>query len=182
VLSGVGGIGKTQLITEYIYTHRSAFTSVLWVTSASQERIQASFEGFTQTLIKDFKNKHRNTKNTIDIDELETPSTDGEASRAVSFVLNWLSRPGNDGWLLVFDSYDNIEEIDIGAFLPSVDVGHVLISTRRPEVGRLGYHLPLDFLSLDDSVALLLKSAQQEVGCDSSRSSMSLTGRQCYWG
>lgn len=183
MLSGIGGIGKTQLTVEYLYTYRSAFTSVLWIESANQERIHASFEHITQTLINNLKNKHRNTRCMSDtLNALGSASTDERASGAISFVLNWLSQPENDGWLLVFDNYDNIEEIDIGAFLPSVDVGHVLISTRRPEIGRLGYHLPLDLLSPDDSVRLLLKSAQRDLSHDSSRSGTSLASKQCYWG
>jgi hypothetical protein len=62
----------------------------------------------------------------------------------VADVLDWLGRPDNVGWLLVFDNVDQdfeqVSEIgayDIWRYLPG-DYGSVLITTRLARVAQLG--------------------------------------------
>src|SRR5262249_52338167 len=42
-ISGLGGIGKTQLAVEYAYRHRSDYTHVFWVRAATTETLIASY-------------------------------------------------------------------------------------------------------------------------------------------
>jgi hypothetical protein len=41
-VSGMGGIGKTQVLLEYVYRHRADYAKILWVNAGSQSRV-ASF-------------------------------------------------------------------------------------------------------------------------------------------
>lgn len=38
-VTGIGGIGKTQLLLEYVHRHRGCFAKVLWIDGASQSRL-----------------------------------------------------------------------------------------------------------------------------------------------
>ena len=42
-ISGLGGVGKTQIAIEYAYRHHAEYQGVLWVNAESRETIIASF-------------------------------------------------------------------------------------------------------------------------------------------
>src|SRR5579883_1483570 len=42
-ISGLGGIGKTQIVIEYADRHRQEYTAVLWVNATTRDTITASF-------------------------------------------------------------------------------------------------------------------------------------------
>jgi len=51
VIHGTGGVGKTQLVREYVYVHAADFTSIIWIDAQSLQATQTSFLGFMQKLI-----------------------------------------------------------------------------------------------------------------------------------
>jgi hypothetical protein len=102
-VSGLGGVGKTQVAVEYAYRHRSDYRDIFWIPSSSQEALLASYMG-----IADF---------------LHLPEGHvQEQSKVVVAVKQWLSM--HSGWLLVFD---NADELDVVTdFLPAGGKGHIL--------------------------------------------------------
>ena len=49
-LSGLGGIGKTQIAVEYAYHYRNEYESVFWVRAVSRETLAADFVALAHLL------------------------------------------------------------------------------------------------------------------------------------
>ena len=49
-ISGLGGIGKTQIALEYAYQYRHDYRSVFWLSAASRETLLAGFMSIAETL------------------------------------------------------------------------------------------------------------------------------------
>jgi hypothetical protein len=49
-ISGLGGIGKTQLVVEYAYRYRSDYTHIFWVHADTQESIMNSYQEIADLL------------------------------------------------------------------------------------------------------------------------------------
>ena len=123
-LSGLGGIGKTQLALEYAYQHRSAYTAVLWVESETQASLTTSFVRIAGFLTL-------------------SEQTEEDQSKIVAAVLRWLHQQKR--WLLVFD---NVEDLAlIKPFLPANDWGAVLLTTRLQALGTLAQRVDLSPLT-----------------------------------
>lgn len=82
----------------------------------------------------------------------------GEAKDRVLSVKSWLSRPENSRWLLVFDNADNLDAVPIHRYLPAVDWGHIIITSRNKAVigGMVMEGHILDRLATEDVTQLLL--------------------------
>ena len=70
----------------------------------------------------------------------------GDVDAVVRDVLDWLSIPGNSGWLVVVDNVDrdyrrqeqDAEAYNVEEYVSEADHGSVLITTRLPHLGQLG--------------------------------------------
>src|SRR5829696_922049 len=110
-ISGLGGIGKTQLATEYAYQYRNDYETVLWAEADSQEILISSLISFAQLLNLQFKDS-------------KDPSD--KRPDAVTAVKNWLA--ANTGWLLIFDNANDLTMAQ--NFLPTRGSGHILFTTQ----------------------------------------------------
>src|SRR5271170_492715 len=110
-LYGMGGVGKTQTALAYVYTKRSYYDSVFWISGVNQA---ALFSGFQQIAAE--------TKCAIG-------TSASNSSEIVKSVLQWLQlRPTS---LLLIDNLDDVSLID--GLLPTIDSkAHTLITTRNP--------------------------------------------------
>lgn len=83
-------------------------------------------------------------------------------------VLRWLALERNRRWLMVFDNVDrdirsddeDAQAYDVMSFLPAVDHGFVLITTRLPSLGVIGTSTEVTRLRLDQA----LENPQQSLG------------------
>lgn len=108
-VSGLGGVGKTQLATEYAYRHASDYELVWWVRSEEPARLASDYAGLAGAL--------------------GLPEKDAtEQSAAIEAVRRWLEQ--NGGWLLVFDNVPGRQ--DVRDYLPQGGTGHVIITSRDP--------------------------------------------------
>jgi len=131
----MGGVGKTQLATEYCYLHADEYDLVYWVVAEEPATIADQFTVLARDLGLD-------------------PAPDTDTLRVQ--VHEELRRV--PGWLLVFDNADTVE--DIRAWLPVGPLpqdfnGHVIVTTRRSGFAALGEVLELDVIDLPAAVALL---------------------------
>jgi tetratricopeptide (TPR) repeat protein len=133
-LSGMAGVGKTQVAVEYAYRHASSYQAVLWMSADSAEALTSSFVALAETLGLSEKQE----ANQLHI---------------IKAVKQWLEH--NVHWLLLID---NLEEVSLlqDIFL-APHTGHILVTTRSRRMGQLAHRLELSPLSHDDGALLLLR-------------------------
>ena len=123
-VTGLGGVGKTQLALEQCYRHLGDFELVQWLRADNALTLAGEMAELAYRL--------------------------GLARRSVTDqsllrqrVLDWLHSSGRR-WLLVFDNADNIEPAELAPWLPKLGRGASLITSRNPNWQRLAPTLRLD--------------------------------------
>jgi tetratricopeptide (TPR) repeat protein len=128
-ISGLGGVGKTQLATEYVYRYSSEYDLVWWVPAEEPAALSAAYGALAQ--------------------ELDMPEKDAaEQSAMVEGVKRHLARRGD--WLLVFDNAPGPEQVQ--NYLPGSTTGHILITSQNPVWGSLARRLSVDPFQRAESV------------------------------
>ena len=136
---GLGGVGKTQLATEYAYRHAGDYDVVWWVRSEEAATLAADYAGLAG--------------------RLGLPEANARQQEViVEAVRNWLE--GHPRWLLVFDNANRPE--DVNKYLPGVVKGHVIITSRNPIWGEIASPLQVKVLEPDKGAEFLLSRTRQE--------------------
>jgi tetratricopeptide (TPR) repeat protein len=136
-LSGLAGVGKTQVAVEYAYKHANNYQAVLWVHADSPEILLSSFVNLAETLNLPERNE-----------------TDQHL--IIRTVKQWLQR--NTRWLLIVD---NLEDVDLlQDIVPSPHSGHILVTMRSHRTGHLVRRVDLLPMRIDDGALLLLRRAK----------------------
>jgi len=140
-ISGLGGIGKTQLAVEYAYRYRHEYHYVLWARADSTEALNASYAACAV--------------------QLHLPEQDAkEQETIVQAVKMWFQK--HDSWLFILDNAD--EPSVLVPFLPSSSNGHLLLTTRAADLTDLGvgiaHSLEMALLPAEQSARLLLQRAK----------------------
>jgi tetratricopeptide (TPR) repeat protein/transcriptional regulator with XRE-family HTH domain len=136
-ISGLGGIGKTQVAIEYAYRHRHEYQAVLWVKADTSENCVSNLAALAHVL---------------NLPEQE----DADQERLVQAVTHWLKTHTN--WLLILD---NVEDVtNIGHVLSFDSPGHILLTTRAQATGTVGQRLDLDQMTPEEGALFLLRRAK----------------------
>ncbi len=170
-IHGAGGIGKTQLVLEYVYRYESSFDSVWWIDAQSLQSTHTGFFHMAQRLAEYYAGNPKLWAPSIaDISrslKVENP-TDGWGEHQmdmitptliVEAVKEWLCCNGNDHWLLIFDSADDLNIFKIADFLPKTRSGNIIMTSRCKEVSRFGQDVLLNVMGESESISLLSKSS-----------------------
>jgi Tetratricopeptide repeat/NB-ARC domain len=112
VISGMGGVGKTEIAAEYIHLHRDSYDIIWWIRAEHHDRIRDALVSLGERL------------------ELQLAISGGR-DRAITAVLEALEGDVRPNWLLV---YDNVAEpLNLRQYLPTCSPnGHVIITSRLP--------------------------------------------------
>jgi transcriptional regulator with XRE-family HTH domain len=137
-ISGLGGIGKTQVAIEYAHRYGEHYEAVLWITADSLEVATAALLQMA-TQVLGFPEQQ-------------------EAGQQIAEAKRWLQK--RHGWLLIFDNVEDPEAI-LSTFVPSKHQGSVLITTRRRDVGVLAHSEMLPLFSEEDAVLFLLRRTKR---------------------
>ncbi len=135
-ISGLGGIGKTQIAVEYAYRFHKDYQIVLWARAETTEALTSSYV-MIATLLNLPEQKEQ------------------EQEITVQAVKTWLQT--HSGWLLILDNADDLSLVP--AFLPPALGGHLLLTTRASIVGHLASRLEVDTLSVEQGALFLLRRA-----------------------
>ncbi len=134
-ITGLGGVGKTQIALEYAYRHYSKYKAVFWVRADSRETLLADFMNIAHLL------------NLIE-------SEQQEQIQVVDAIKRWF-RDHTD-WLLILDSIDDI--ITIQDFMPIFGKGGILITSRVRSLRNIvPYPVEIDVMDLEVGMLLLLR-------------------------
>ena len=132
-ICGPGGMGKTQIAAEFVFSHKTRFDAIFWIYSDTSDKI---YEGFCKVALE---------LGLVDRDSVD--SHDGVVAREL--VKGWLANPLKSEnsldvkcddrayWLLVLDNADRLEEID--DILPLDGPGCVLLTSRDPLAKQFNY-------------------------------------------
>jgi len=137
-MSGLGGIGKTQIAVQYAYEHCDEYQVVLWARAESHEALTSSFVEIASTRYLNLPQKDEKDQTLI-----------------VDAVKHWLQ--DNHGWLLILDNAD--EPAIVRNFLPTKCAGHILLTTRAQALGGLAQRIDVDTFTPELGALFLLRRA-----------------------
>jgi tetratricopeptide (TPR) repeat protein len=133
VLTGIPGVGKTQLAAAYARARLAGgWRLVAWVSAQDHESLQAGLASVA--------------------DAIRRPDLGRGAADPGQVVRHWLEADG-DRCLLVFDDAD--DPAVLRPFLPAGGAARVLITAAREPVAELGVAIPVDVFSPEEALALL---------------------------
>ncbi|GHO96449.1 tetratricopeptide repeat protein [Reticulibacter mediterranei] len=141
-MTGLGGIGKTQIAIEYAYRARAQrrYRDILWISAASAETIVTSFVELAR-LLPTLVSQEETNQHTI-----------------IAAILRWLEQR-EQPWLLLVDNADDLSLIQ--PYLPRQGNGHILLTTRAHAVGALASSLEVDTMGIMEGTHLLLRRAHR---------------------
>lgn len=156
VLSGLGGIGKTQLSIEFARRHQHRFSAVIWLDGKSKDRLKRSIIAAAGRIPEG---------QIPESSRVHSPQNMSDGDTVVKDVLDWLSTPENNRWLVVFDNIDqdyqdpqaNLSAYDVRRYFPRADHGSFLITTRLAKLGQLGTLLKVGKVNHEQALAIFRK-------------------------
>ncbi|KAF2720031.1 kinesin light chain 1 [Polychaeton citri CBS 116435] len=159
VLHGLGGIGKTQLALAYARRRKENYSAIFWLNAKDENAIKSSFVKIARQIYRE----HPSAIGSANSD----PTSRNDLDEVVQAVKDWLSKPMNTRWLMIYDNYDNpqLQEVsdpaalDLLQYLPDAYHGSILITTRSSQV-LLGHCIHIKTLDdLQDSLKILEDSS-----------------------
>jgi tetratricopeptide (TPR) repeat protein len=113
VISGIGGIGKTELATEFIHHSFDQYEIIWWIRAEHHDRVRDALVDLGQRL------------------ELREAVTDSGRDRIILAVLEALGSGARASWLLVYDNA--AQPPDLLQYMPPCRPGgHIIVTTRLP--------------------------------------------------
>ncbi len=138
-VTGMGGVGKTQIALEYIYRHMAEYQIIWWIRSEELATMASDYANLAEPL-------GLPEKDSIDQTEI------------VRAVKSWLEH--NSGWLLIFDNAQDTNEM--GDYLPQAGGGHVIITSRNPGWSKIAKLLPAKVFDRTESIDFLCMRTEQD--------------------
>jgi len=135
-ITGLGGVGKTQIAIEYAYRYRREYQNVLWVSATNIDTLVTSFLTLATLL--------------------HLPERDEQDQSIIIIAIKqWLAT--HSDWLLIID---NVNDLDIlQNFLPSPEIlnCHILLTTRVFATSRIAASISVEKMTQEEGILLLLR-------------------------
>ncbi|MCJ1317976.1 hypothetical protein MMC15_003303 [Xylographa vitiligo] len=128
-IHGLGGVGKTQLVTQYAYNHKknNPHASVIWISAKSESEVDAQFR------------------------QVEKRLSHSDFSCAET-AQSWMFSPDHKDWLLILDDF-SCTHVGLRHFLPTEAAGSVLITTRDRRILGSIANFSIDLSSMNNMEA-----------------------------
>jgi tetratricopeptide (TPR) repeat protein len=137
VLSGLGGVGKTQTSVEYAQRHLAEYAYAFWAKADSRESLVSGYVTIAGLL--------------------KMPeSKDRDQTLAVDAVKRWLN--SHEDWLLILDNADDLGTVR--EFIPPGKNGHVLLTTRAWAVGTMARRVEIQEMGAEEGALFVLRRAK----------------------
>lgn len=132
VIYGLGGVGKTSIVLEYIYRNLDKYNLVWWIRSEKEEIMSADITQLARKIGFDIKN--------TDIEDI------------IENTRQWLSR--NTNWLIIFDNLNNSEFLK--EYIPQGKIGHVIVTSQNSIWDNIN-SMPLEIFERKESIEFITK-------------------------
>jgi tetratricopeptide (TPR) repeat protein/nucleoside phosphorylase len=145
-ITGLGGVGKTQIAVEYAYRHADEYDLIWWVRAEEAAALTADYLALAN--------------------ELDLPvKTGADQTVFVNIVRHWLESTQRQ-WLLIFDNAERPDRLS--EFLPTSSNGQILITSRNPNWRQLANVLPVAPFMPEEARQFLFKrtGAHDEAAAD----------------
>jgi tetratricopeptide (TPR) repeat protein len=137
VISGLSGIGKTQVALEYIYRYQQDYTHIFWMNAASEHTLLADFIAVASIIGL----------------QLETQSIQ-EIAPAIKA---WLAEQKH--WLVIFDNVNELEVLQ--RYAPQEQAtGRILYITNASPASKIAQVIELPLIEVEQGTYLLLRRAK----------------------
>lgn len=171
-LTGIGGVGKSQIAIEYCYRFRDrhANSNILWVHASTKERFEQAFKSIAR--------------------RCKLHGWDDPAINALDLVYDWLT--GNETWLMVLDNADDkdvffdqrqtiefqgsdSQRAPLVMYLPQTShAGSILITSRNRDTAfrltdSVESLVDVPYMGKEDAIALLRKKLPEDHSSDDER-------------
>lgn len=137
-LSGLGGMGKTQLALEYTYRYFLEYQAIFWVHAETPEMLQADYAHMADLL------------------QLPYHREQNDEQRLLLRVKQWFH--ANTRWLLIIDGANDLAAIH--EVLPNLGNGHILLTTQAQAVGSVACRLRIEPMKPEEGVRFLFRRAR----------------------
>jgi hypothetical protein len=127
ILHGIAGIGKTQLAANFVKQNQCNFSSVFWLDVSNTVAMTRSIAAAVARI-------RTHLHGSEGLADARSPVHDVNSD--LHEMITWLGRRNNSGWLLVLD--DVGEMSTVCDYIPDVDHGTVLITTRSSQLSHVG--------------------------------------------
>lgn len=137
-ISGLGGIGKTQIALEYAYRYRKDYQFVFWTSAASYETLHSALGEVADLL----QLRERNEQ---------------DQKKIIQAIRQWFSTHGE--WLWILDNADDVSMLS--DLLPTEYSGHLLLTSRAQAWGSLAQKIEIETMGFAEGTEFLLRRAKQ---------------------
>ncbi len=147
-ITGLGGIGKTQLVLELVYRIKDRYKNclVIWIPATNMESLHQSYLDVAR--------------------QLKIPGSDEDKADAKKLVQDYLSKESAGRWLVVFDNADDVNmwitKSGPGSgrlmdYIPRSEQGCIAFTTRdRKTAVKLAHRNVVEVPEMDEDVAIQL--------------------------
>jgi tetratricopeptide (TPR) repeat protein len=141
VLSGLGGVGKSQTAIEYAHRYATKYSELFWFTADSHQALTSAYTRVAALLGV-------------------SPAEAQDQTFAVNAVKYWLA--SHEGWLLIFDNVDRADTIK--PFVSLKPTGHIVLTSRVRVFDTIGIVKPVELneMSSEEAKTFLLKRTGRE--------------------
>jgi len=132
-IHGLGGVGKTQLATEYCYRHAGDYQVIWWVRSEDLTTLAADFAA-------------------LSVRQGLVPAEEANQQVAIEATRSWFEQ--NADALVIFDNAASREAVR--DYLPRTGGTHIVITSRNPNWSGIASALPVHAWDRTESVGFIL--------------------------